>query len=61
MKGLFALSFYFVVDLEDSSGIPDSNPSSVQYVVNILPFSLFLGSWDERLNSRGQICLSLYY
>lgn len=47
--------FAFLVDLEDSLGIPDSNPSSVVYVVSIWPFSLFLGSWDEPLNLNKKI------
>ena len=55
----------FLVDLEDSLGIPDSSPLSVVCVVNILHFSLFLGSWKEHLNFRVlnfyQIYLSLYF
>lgn len=47
--GLFS---YFLGDLEDSLGIPGFNPSSIMYIVNILPFSLILESWDECLNFR---------
>ena len=42
-----------VVDFENSLGIPDSSPSSVIHVVNILHFSVFLESWKERFTFRG--------